>query len=508
MIDVFISFSTRDTAVAEKVYDYLTQRDINCWICTRSLKAGDDWAAKINEAISECKIFLIVYSCNAAESNQIPHEIGLASSRSKILIPYRIDDTPLSGSFEYHLMNSHWIQADIAHGDFKLDPMYEIMAGILGKDTAEDEDTPDKSAPVFAQRVSSTAPMQQTTVYAQRIVKPDKPKPEFFKRKENAPKTQSVSTLSPEQPAAEIPTQAMAVPQPADIPAQAVTVPQPADIPTQAMAVPQHTAKSRKNRTKNIIGGCILLGLILITVLGVVLVNCVGSRAVSYKTAFDNLKDVNYMTLKSLLSVEQRDIYDTLYRGLIDRQKNISLACLDSDTQEARDSVNQTLNYLIDDVPMLECMVKSYAINKGSVAFEYYDLSEINEAFNLMTQEINNFNSIYNDTDEQSVIKNIYKYISSNFTKEAKSADFVGFLKNRSGDSRRYSWLFRTLCKEKGLQCKNVSYSIQGSVTTERCNAAYLGGQWLYFDIYTDDTDDDSVCVYKYFAISEDMMFG
>ena len=87
MIDVFISFSTRDTAVAEKVYDYLTQRDINCWICTRSLKAGDDWAAKINEAISECKIFLIVYSCNAAESNQIPHEIGLASSRSKYSYP-------------------------------------------------------------------------------------------------------------------------------------------------------------------------------------------------------------------------------------------------------------------------------------------------------------------------------------------------------------------------------------------------------------------------------------
>ena len=495
MIDVFISFSTRDTEVAEKVYDYLTQRDINCWICTRSLKAGDDWAAKITEAISECKIFLIVYSSNAAESNQIPHEIGLASSRSKILIPYRIDDTPLSGSFEYHLMNSHWIQADIAHGDFKLDSMYEIMAGILGKDTAEGGATSDKSAPVFAQRVSATGSMQQTTVYAQRIVKPDKPKPEFFKRKEKVPKTQSVSTLSSEQPAAEIP-------------AQAVTVPQPADIPAQAMAVPQHTAKSRKNRTKNIIGGCILLGLILITVLGVVLVNCVGSRAVSYKTAFDNLKDVNYMTLKGLISVEQRDIYDTLYRGLIDRQKNISLACLDNDTQEARDSVNQTLNYLIDDVPMLECMVKSYTINKGSVAFEYYDLSEINEAFNLMTQEINNFNSIYNDTDEQSVIKNIYKYISSNFTKEAKSADFVGFLKNKSGDSRRYSWLFRTLCKEKGLQCKNVSYSIQGSVTTERCNAAYLGGQWLYFDIYTDDTDDDSVCAYKYFAISEDMMFG
>ncbi len=134
MSDVFISHSTQDKAAAEKVVSFLEEKGLSCWIAPRDIVPGSDWAASISTAITTSKVFLVIYSANSAGSNQVSREVSLAESKRNIfVVPYKIDDTELSGSFEYYLTGAHWITADYSRQDYKLEELYNIIAGITGK---------------------------------------------------------------------------------------------------------------------------------------------------------------------------------------------------------------------------------------------------------------------------------------------------------------------------------------------------------------------------------------
>lgn len=119
MSDVFISHSSKDAVVAEKVCGILEAEGISCWLAPRNIMPGDDWAGAITKAIATTSVFIIICSENSISSVQVPKEIALAGSKGSYIIPYRIDNTPLNENFEYHLSASHWITADIAHKNYK-----------------------------------------------------------------------------------------------------------------------------------------------------------------------------------------------------------------------------------------------------------------------------------------------------------------------------------------------------------------------------------------------------
>ena len=134
MSDVFISHSSIDSEVANRVVNFLEEKGISCWIAPRDIVPGSDWAASINTAITASKVFLVIYSANSSQSNQVAREMSLAESKNGVfVIPYKIDETPLSGSFEYFLGNSHWINANYQKKDFKLEELYQIIISITGK---------------------------------------------------------------------------------------------------------------------------------------------------------------------------------------------------------------------------------------------------------------------------------------------------------------------------------------------------------------------------------------
>ena len=134
MSDVFISHSSKDAEIANNVCKFLEDKGLSCWIAPRNIVPGADWAASINTAITASKVFLVIFSKNCASSTQVPHEIGLAESRSNVYtIPYKIDDTPLTGSFEYYLNGAHWVNANYAKKDYKLEELYSVITAITGK---------------------------------------------------------------------------------------------------------------------------------------------------------------------------------------------------------------------------------------------------------------------------------------------------------------------------------------------------------------------------------------
>ena len=130
MADIFISHSSIDSAVADYLCQQLEARGISCWMAPRDIKPGEEWAKAINDAITSSSAFLVIYSKNSASSTQVPKEIGLAGARKCYVIPYKIDDTPLTGEFEYYLLGSHWIVADIHKKDYKIDELYNILSSV------------------------------------------------------------------------------------------------------------------------------------------------------------------------------------------------------------------------------------------------------------------------------------------------------------------------------------------------------------------------------------------
>ncbi len=125
MADVFISHSSIDKAIADKLCEELEARGLKCWIAPRDIAAGSEWAAAISEAISETKVMLLIYSHNSAQSTQVPKEINLAESWGKVIIPYKIDDAQLAGVFAYFLAGAHWILANPAKEDYRVDELYD-----------------------------------------------------------------------------------------------------------------------------------------------------------------------------------------------------------------------------------------------------------------------------------------------------------------------------------------------------------------------------------------------
>lgn len=109
--DVFISYSTKDKEIVEKLATYLEQNGILCWIAYKDIPAGRDWADFIPQAIKECKMMIYVHSSRSNPSKEIDKEIALSLKAKHPILPFKIEDVEYSGSKAYHLATINWIDA-------------------------------------------------------------------------------------------------------------------------------------------------------------------------------------------------------------------------------------------------------------------------------------------------------------------------------------------------------------------------------------------------------------
>ena len=131
MADVFISHSSKDKVIADKMCETLESRGLKCWIAPRDITPGSEWAVAISDAIATIKVMVVIYSANSAASTQVPKELGLADKRNKFIIPYKIDDMELTGAFDYYLAGAHWIVANPQADDYKFEELYGVMNGVM-----------------------------------------------------------------------------------------------------------------------------------------------------------------------------------------------------------------------------------------------------------------------------------------------------------------------------------------------------------------------------------------
>lgn len=109
--NVFISYSHFDKLIADAICEFLENKQIPCWIASRDAIPGISYSTSIIDAINNCKVMLLVFSSNSNQSQQVEREIERAVSKQIPIIPFRIEDVPLSKSLEYFISAPHWINA-------------------------------------------------------------------------------------------------------------------------------------------------------------------------------------------------------------------------------------------------------------------------------------------------------------------------------------------------------------------------------------------------------------
>jgi len=109
--DVFISFSSLDSADAVLLCERLEKEGIICWISTRDVKPGENYQAAIVNAIKTAKIVVLAFSANANASPEVSKELSLASAFNVNVIPLRMTEAVPQGAFLYELSTRQWIDA-------------------------------------------------------------------------------------------------------------------------------------------------------------------------------------------------------------------------------------------------------------------------------------------------------------------------------------------------------------------------------------------------------------
>lgn len=86
-VSVFISYSREDSSFVDRLEADLQARTFHTWVDRRRLEGGQDWLDKIQDAIEQCDVLLVVLSPPAVASEYVRMEYRQARLEKKLVIP-------------------------------------------------------------------------------------------------------------------------------------------------------------------------------------------------------------------------------------------------------------------------------------------------------------------------------------------------------------------------------------------------------------------------------------
>lgn len=100
--DVFISYSRKDTIIANKICEAFDKVGITYFIDRQGISGGMEFPAVLAEAILDCRLMLFLASENSYASKFTNSEVTFAFNKkpAESIIPYVIDDSILPSSLE------------------------------------------------------------------------------------------------------------------------------------------------------------------------------------------------------------------------------------------------------------------------------------------------------------------------------------------------------------------------------------------------------------------------
>lgn len=112
--DVFISYSRKDSAIADEICSAFDKVGITYFIDRKAMGGTANYVIKIANEIDNSKIMLLLASANAYKSKYVRNELHYAFNHDVIVLPYALDDVQPPKDYEILLINANWhyINAD------------------------------------------------------------------------------------------------------------------------------------------------------------------------------------------------------------------------------------------------------------------------------------------------------------------------------------------------------------------------------------------------------------
>ncbi|MBR3824607.1 MAG: toll/interleukin-1 receptor domain-containing protein [Lachnospiraceae bacterium] len=106
---LFLSHSSKEYDIAEKICDYLENHGHSCFLAPRDIRSGHIYAQEIMEGIESTDAMLVLLSKASNESPHVLREVESAVSKNKTVFVYQLEEVELSKSLQYFLMTHQWI---------------------------------------------------------------------------------------------------------------------------------------------------------------------------------------------------------------------------------------------------------------------------------------------------------------------------------------------------------------------------------------------------------------
>lgn len=111
MADVYISFSTKDVAVACQIKKELEGKGLSCYLSCGEIEAGKSNPNFVYPEILNAKTVVFLVSRNAMESPVAKNELYQAALANRPIFPVRLDNAPLNDTISFYLGTRQWINA-------------------------------------------------------------------------------------------------------------------------------------------------------------------------------------------------------------------------------------------------------------------------------------------------------------------------------------------------------------------------------------------------------------
>ena len=128
---IFISYSSRDKAMADQVCGALENAGISCWIAPRNIDAGADFPSAILQGIAQAEAFVALLTSHATASPHVLSEIEHAFNGKKRILPVRLSTGDLPPDFEYFLSTPQWLDASAGLTNETLARLVAAVSGVL-----------------------------------------------------------------------------------------------------------------------------------------------------------------------------------------------------------------------------------------------------------------------------------------------------------------------------------------------------------------------------------------
>lgn len=120
---IFISYGSKDMAVADRVCSFLESNNIKCWMAPRDVKPGTNYSEEIINGLKSANLVIFICSKDSYQSIYVKNELKVALENQRSIVTYKIDDVSVDRDWMYLLVDSPIVYANMD----PLNQVYELL---------------------------------------------------------------------------------------------------------------------------------------------------------------------------------------------------------------------------------------------------------------------------------------------------------------------------------------------------------------------------------------------